>query len=101
LIYDLVVTARSTGRAISMAVTSKTETKPVETKPAEPAAPSNEPPTPPADPPVAADPAAPAERPKVESDCVVKSDMHVGRAVNGKVCSYHAMHYDAAGKRRK
>lgn len=36
-----------------------------------------------------------------DSDCVVKSDRHFGRAVNGKVCSYHAMHYDAAGKRRQ
>lgn len=39
-------------------------------------------------------------RPKVESDCVVESDFHVGRAVNGKVCSYHAMHYAANGTRR-
>lgn len=45
--------------------------------------------------------ATPAEPVRVESDCVVKEDFHVGRAVNGKVCSYHAMHYDAAGKRRK
>jgi len=36
----------------------------------------------------------------VQSDCVVKEDFHVGRAVNGKVCSYHAMHYDAQGNRR-
>lgn len=40
------------------------------------------------------------DTPKVTSDCVVKSDFHVGRAVNGKVCSYHAMHYDADGNRR-
>jgi hypothetical protein len=36
------------------------------------------------------------------SDCVVDGGkgFHVGRAVNGKVCSYHAMHYDAQGNRR-
>jgi len=34
------------------------------------------------------------------SDCVVKSAIHVGRAVMGRVCSYHAMHYDAEGNRR-
>jgi hypothetical protein len=36
------------------------------------------------------------------SDCVVDggTGFHVGRAVNGKVCSYHAMHYDADGNRR-
>lgn len=39
-------------------------------------------------------------RPKVESDCVVTADFHVGRAVNGRVCSYHAMHYAADGSRR-
>lgn len=38
---------------------------------------------------------------KVVSDCVVKSDFHVGRAVNGKVCSYHAMHYKADGTPRE
>jgi len=32
--------------------------------------------------------------------CVVKSDFHVGRAVNGKVCSYHAMWYQPNGKPR-
>lgn len=63
----------------------KTDTKPVEAKPVEPAA-------------APADEAAPA---RVESNCVVDSDFHVGWAVNGLVCSYHAMHYDAAGKRRK
>ena len=42
----------------------------------------------------------PDDTPNVASDCVVKSDFHVGRAVNGKVCSYHAMHYDADGNRR-
>jgi hypothetical protein len=40
-------------------------------------------------------------RPKVASDCVVDADFHVGRAVNGKVCSYHAMHYAADGSRRQ
>lgn len=36
------------------------------------------------------------------STCVVNRGrgMHVGDAVNGKVCSYHAMHYDAAGNKR-
>lgn len=33
--------------------------------------------------------------------CVVNTKNCVGRAVNGKVCSYHAMQYDAAGRRRK
>ena len=36
--------------------------------------------------------------------CVVpdgeSSTPHVGRAVNGLVCSAHAMHYDAQGRRR-
>lgn len=41
-----------------------------------------------------------APSPRVESDCVVKLPFHVGRAVNGKVCSYHAMHYAADGSRR-
>ena len=50
---------------------------------------------------VAADEAAAAEaRPRVQSDCVVESDFHVGRAVNGLVCSYHAMHYAADGSPR-
>jgi len=36
------------------------------------------------------------------SDCVVNNGrgMHVGRAVNGKVCSYHAMQYHADGTPR-
>jgi hypothetical protein len=36
------------------------------------------------------------------STCVVNNGRgtHVGDAVNGKVCSYHAMHYDARGNRR-
>lgn len=45
--------------------------------------------------------AASDARPKVESDCVVESDYHVGRAIPGtKVCSYHTMHYAADGSRR-
>jgi len=46
--------------------------------------------------------AAPAGDNPVVSDCVVNGGkgMHVGRAVNGKVCSYHAMHYDRDGNRR-
>lgn len=42
-------------------------------------------------------PAAPAA---ARSDCAVKSDFHVGRAVNGQVCSYHAMQYRADGTPR-
>lgn len=36
------------------------------------------------------------------STCVVNGGrgMHVGNAVNGDVCSYHAMHYDSHGNRR-
>jgi hypothetical protein len=41
--------------------------------------------------------AAPA---RVASDCVVDEPFHVGRAVNGLVCSYHAMHYASDGTRR-
>lgn len=43
----------------------------------------------------------PAEDERV-STCVVDDGrgFHVGNAVNGKVCSYHAMHYDANGNRR-
>lgn len=67
------------------------------------AAPSADPPAPPAADP--APPAAPADttpdKPaRVESDCVVDADYHTGRAVNGLVCSYHAMHYGSDGKRR-
>lgn len=38
----------------------------------------------------------------VVSDCVVHGGkgLHVGRAVNGKVCSYHAMQYKADGTHR-
>lgn len=79
-----------------MAGTSTTESKPAAPKPAAPK--SSE--TRPAAAPVPAAEAAP-EPVRVESDCVVDSGFHVGHAVNGKVCSYHAMHYDAAGKRRK
>jgi len=45
---------------------------------------------------------APDGREPVVSDCVVNGGrgMHVGRAVNGKVCSYHALHYKADGTRR-
>jgi hypothetical protein len=32
--------------------------------------------------------------------CVVDEPFHVGRAVNGKVCSYHAMRYKADGTPR-
>lgn len=42
----------------------------------------------------------PAE-PARTRECVVKADFHVGLAVNGRVCSYHAMHYLADGTRRK
>lgn len=49
-----------------------------------------------------ADSPAASPRPRVESDCVVDADFHVGRAVPGtKVCSYHTMHYAADGSRRK
>lgn len=55
----------------------------------------------------AASPAGPATagpatdgRPQVDSDCVVNEPFHVGRAVNGLVCSYHAMRYKADGTRR-
>lgn len=36
------------------------------------------------------------------STCVVNGGrgMHVGNAVNGKVCSYHAMHYHRDGSPR-
>jgi len=41
-------------------------------------------------------------KPERVSTCVVNDGqgMHVGDAVNGMVCSYHAMHYDAHGNRR-
>lgn len=48
-------------------------------------------------------PAAADETPAVEraeSDCVVDEPFHVGRAVNGKVCSYHAMRYRSDGTPR-
>lgn len=40
------------------------------------------------------------EATRVASDCVVDEPFHVGRAVNGKVCSYHAMRYKADGTPR-
>lgn len=45
--------------------------------------------------------ASPAKGPRV-STCVINDGRgtHVGNAVNGKVCSYHAMQYDAAGNPR-
>lgn len=39
----------------------------------------------------------PARRP---GECVVEEAFHVGRAVNGLVCSYHAMRYKADGTPR-
>ena len=41
------------------------------------------------------------EQPRV-STCAVNDGrgFHVGNAVNGVVCSYHAMHYDSAGNPR-
>lgn len=56
--------------------------------------------------PVAAAPAAAVPedeaKPARVSTCVVNDGQgqHVGDAVNGKVCSYHAMHYDRNGNRR-
>lgn len=45
--------------------------------------------------------AAKARQKKVDAgECVVDSDFHIGRAVNGLVCSYHAMHYLADGTPR-
>ncbi len=74
--------------------TPDTSTPPAVTPPADlPAA------KPPVDPPAEPEPTAEAER---VSTCVVNDGygLHVGNAVNGKVCSYHAMHYDANGNRR-
>lgn len=42
-----------------------------------------------------------AEMATPSSDCVVDAPYHVGRAVNGKVCSYHAMQYKADGTPRQ
>ncbi len=50
--------------------------------------------------PAAEQPVQPEAPARVESDCVVDSPFHVGRAVNGKVCSYHALHYKADGTPR-
>ena len=46
--------------------------------------------------------AAASDEDPVVSTCVVNGGrgLHVGQAVNGKVCSYHAMHYDPQGNRR-
>lgn len=71
-----------------MAVKTTDTTKPADAKPADP------PPAP--ETPAVEQPA----RPRVESDCVVDVHFHVGKAVNGKVCSYHAMHYGPDGTRR-
>lgn len=48
------------------------------------------------------DPDVAVDEDPVVSTCVVNDGrgMHVGNAVNGKVCSYHAMHYDSHGNRR-
>ena len=50
------------------------------------------------------DEAKPAEvdaKAKTSGECVVADGTpHMGRAVNGVVCSAHAMHYDAQGKKR-
>jgi len=45
---------------------------------------------------------AAADEDRVVSDCVVNGGRgrHVGRAVNGKVCSYHAMAYKSDGSPR-
>lgn len=44
-------------------------------------------------------PAAPTPT-RAPGECVVDEAFHVGRAVNGKVCSYHAMRYRADGTPR-
>lgn len=43
-----------------------------------------------------------ADEDRVVSDCVVNDGRgyHVGRAVNGKVCSYHAMTHKSDGSPR-
>lgn len=79
-----------------MAVTKPTETK------ADPAPASR---APKVDDPAPTEPETdtePAAQDRVVSDCVVHGGrgMHVGRAVNGKVCSYHAMRYHADGTPR-
>lgn len=44
---------------------------------------------------------APEAAEKPPGECVVDDGTpHMGRAVNGKVCSAHAMHYKADGTRR-
>ena len=49
-----------------------------------------------------AEPEPAADEDRVVSDCVVNDGRgyHVGRAVNGKVCSYHAMAYKSDGSPR-
>jgi hypothetical protein len=42
----------------------------------------------------------PVKAAKVPGECVVDEPFHVGRAVNGKVCSYHANRYKADGTPR-
>lgn len=42
----------------------------------------------------------PETAPRVQSTCVVDATFHVGRAVNGKVCSYHAVSHRADGTPR-
>lgn len=55
----------------------------------------------PAEPAVTAKPAEEAPAAAGRSrECVVKADFHVGPAVNGQVCSYHAMHYRPDGTPR-
>lgn len=44
--------------------------------------------------------AEPARTVRADGQCVIDAPLHVGRAVNGLVCSYHAMHYRADGSRR-
>ena len=51
--------------------------------------------------PVVADGDSAAAEPKRPGECVVDDGTpHTGRAVNGVVCSAHAMHYRADGTRR-
>jgi hypothetical protein len=53
------------------------------------------------EPAAAADDADDADEKKPADQCVVDDGTpHMGRAVNGKVCSAHAIHYDRNGKRR-
>lgn len=45
-------------------------------------------------------PAVEASPTRAPGECVVDEAFHVGRAVNGLVCSYHAMRYKADGTPR-